>query len=68
MELLDMDNAVCTRCGNNTDGSGFDTCDEMGFRMEPLATTPIGSGYWEGHYICNDCDKVYDSPRDYNDE
>ena len=47
---------VCENCGNDTDNTGFDTCDLNGSIMEPLEDSN-----WKGHYICNECDKVYNS-------
>lgn len=46
------DHWVCP-CGNNTMGTGFDTCTTSGTFIEP-------STYWEGYYACLGCGRIID--------
>ena len=49
----DGDNWECS-CGNDTMGSGFDTCNENGVYIEPL------DHVWTGLYACLKCGRVID--------
>lgn len=42
---------VC-ECGNNELTQGWETCDKDGNVVEPT------DDKWNGHYICNNCDKI----------